>query len=1448
MKKQFPKAISALFILTLLLVTMFAVRANAAVAQMSEIGIQADQPLIIEETSDLSGGSQVDASTDCFDTTEELLQAISNNTASALTPDAVDEVTLEYVTGTSTPDTRGGIFTDDTYVWIADHKDGLWRANKCDGSGAGQVNGDDDAIWDLWHEGDYIYAAPEKDDNKLWVYNDVTGAVVGSVATQNNEGAYGVYAIGDYAYLASMSGLEVYDVSTPASPTYETTVETGIDFVKVRGAGDYLYATDETNNYLRIFDISADPTNGPDNPELVGTYNPAAGGNPGWDTSSGGAEIRGLFVDSANDLVYFVNDRADLYIVDVSTPTAPTTEGYIFLTEVGDNSHPAAGVFVREGYAYVNNAAGNGTGIFYWLDVSTPSSPVVIDSLTDTSFAFNEPYAEGCHIHMASHDGWQLFKMAGWQPDNQIKNDSDASYIGDGIYNDTGLNQTKEQNVYIGETATFQMKVENDASDAEFTPTDKFTLKQVLPSSPPSDWTIQYLDTDGVTDITTSILNGTYTTSDLAPGSSVSPFTLKITPDRSVSDGTCLDVKFRAVSNECPDTDTCLIGAEDVVLARVCVGFASIGNYIWLDEDADGVQDAGEVGIPNVKVELKDDQDVVIATTYTDADGGYIFSNFPPATYTVEIDTSTLPSGLAANPTYDPDAACPGAGCDGATTVIITAGEEHMTADWGYNWATKTTITDPPQGAEGAIGDRVWSDYDGDGIQDPGEPGLEGVSVTIYHDPDDDGVYDTAYTGAVDGNGAPIGTGTTTTDANGNYIFDALPTGAYVIKVDETTLPGTPANYTQTGDPDEPGGVCSLSCDGQTDPIALAPGDVFVDADFGYQNQTDTNTIGDTIFLDASGDGTYQPATENGIPNVTVSLIKDTGGDGYDPGTDPIIATTITDANGNYSFEGIPDGDYVLWVNDTDHVLGEVVQNAEPDPPNDGGTLCGTCDSTFDVSITSSINTMDFGYVPPMHDNGEGIIGDTIFLDRDGGNDYDPGEGMEGVTVELRAATGGLIATTTTDENGNYYFGGLPDATYTVIVLPSTLPNGGSGLSNTVDPPEDTTPGDHQNTVTISSGSRINLDQDFGYAASEPGSITGTIWTDTNADGALDSGESDRYPDVTVALYDTNGNIVGTTTTCGGTVPCGGGQSPGDYTFAGLPPGDYTVDVTDHANILNGTWHSLGTPGADGESQTDPYTPAIVSSGVVTPVDFGYFRAPGVLGNYVWEDTNGNGIQDSGETGIGGILVTLTITYPNGDTVTTTTTTDSTGYYSFYNLLLDEDFNSSGDGTTEPTFEVTVDYSGLSGYIASPIRVGDGSNDSGNPDGEGVTVTQGETTSNVDFGFDPEPTSATMGGFGVRFNWPATNFVWWETSTETDTAGFDIQRATVLGGTRTTITIPTVPIAYGQFGGYYEHPDQGVQTGVTYYYWIIEKYKGGGSSEYLIVTTHWQVLLPMMIK
>ncbi|MFZ4816477.1 MAG: SdrD B-like domain-containing protein, partial [Phototrophicaceae bacterium] len=107
----------------------------------------------------------------------------------------------------------------------------------------------------------------------------------------------------------------------------------------------------------------------------------------------------------------------------------------------------------------------------------------------------------------------------------------------------------------------------------------------------------------------------------------------------------------------------------------------------------------------------------------------------------------------------------------------------NLTADFGFY--------QPPM----SLGNRVWRDYNNNGIQDAGEPGISGVSVELYYDENSDGIPDNggglgatanaAVTAATNATLTAPGTvvATTSTDADGYYRFDNLRPGRYVVRV-----------------------------------------------------------------------------------------------------------------------------------------------------------------------------------------------------------------------------------------------------------------------------------------------------------------------------------------------------------------------------------------------------------------------------------------------------------------------------------------------------------------------------------------------------------------------------------------------------------------------------------------------------------------------------------------
>lgn len=124
-------------------------------------------------------------------------------------------------------------------------------------------------------------------------------------------------------------------------------------------------------------------------------------------------------------------------------------------------------------------------------------------------------------------------------------------------------------------------------------------------------------------------------------------------------------------------------------------------------------------------------------------------------------------------------------------------------------------------GALAVVGDRVWSDVDHDGVQDLGEPGRDGVTVTLL-----DAAGDPV---ALDGLGAPV---TPQTSAGGGaYRFDDLLPGTYRL-----AFSGLPAGTQLTHQGGVPGDGTDSDPDpgtGRTGPVDLAAGEVDLTVDAG---------------------------------------------------------------------------------------------------------------------------------------------------------------------------------------------------------------------------------------------------------------------------------------------------------------------------------------------------------------------------------------------------------------------------------------------------------------------------------------------------------------------------------------------------------------------------------------------------------------------------------------
>jgi hypothetical protein len=736
--------------------------------------------------------------------------------------------------------------------------------------------------------------------------------------------------------------------------------------------------------------------------------------------------------------------------------------------------------------------------------------------------------------------------------------------------------------------------------------------------------TVQLVNSGGtVIATTTTSGDGDYAFNNLAAGT----YTVKIVAS-TLPAGTAptYDLDGIATANQAGFSLAAGASRTDVDFGYKNTG--SVGDRVWLDSNANGVQDAGEAGINGVTVQLVNAGGTVVATDTTSGDGNYSFTNLAGGSYTVRIVASSLPAGVA--PSYDLD----GIATANQATFTLAAGANRTDVDFGY----KQT---------GSVGDRVWLDANADGIQDAGEAGINGVTVQLL-------------------NAANTVVATTTTSGDGNYTFNNLAAGTYTVKIVASSLPaGTAPTYDLDG-------VATAS----QATFTLATGQNRTDVDYGYRY---TGSVGDRVWLDANANG-VQDAGETGINGVTVQLLNSGG---------TVIATTATSGNGNYTFANLAGGTYTVKI-----VASSLPAGTAPTYDLDG--IATANQASFTLAAGATRTDVDYGY------KNTGSVGDRVWLDINGNGNQEAGEaGINGVTVQLVNSGGTVIATTTTAGDGNYTFANLAPGTYTVKVVTSTLP-ASSGPTFDLDGIATA----NQATFTLTAGQN-RTDVDFGYRGTL--SIGDRVWNDANGNGVQDSGEA-GINGVTVQLL-SGSTVIVTTTTSGN----------GNYTFANLTAGTYTVKVTQPAGTAQ-------TYDLDGLSTANQATVSLTASR--TDVDFGYrFIGTLSIGDRVWNDANANGLQDSGEAGISGVTVQLLNSTGN---VVATTTTNSSGNYSFTSLTAGTYVVKIVISTLPANREQTYDLDGIS----SPNQ---------------ATVILTASRTDVDFGYHFY--SPTAGGTGTLGYW-----------------------------------------------------------------------------------------------
>ena len=594
----------------------------------------------------------------------------------------------------------------------------------------------------------------------------------------------------------------------------------------------------------------------------------------------------------------------------------------------------------------------------------------------------------------------------------------------------------------------------------------------------------------------------------------------------------------------------------------------SIGDYMFDDRNNNGLQDAGDAPFANESVTLyrmdhtsTGDASYTYKTT-TDSSGYYLFENLPCnylkdpddpnvdltdpmsyignsySTYVVEFKNSNAEyaptiraAGNGSQPALDSDIYADGrtdeirlwVKVDPNTQMLI--GDHNLDIDAGYVIPAR-------------LGNKVWLDTNRNGQQDPGEAGVNGVTVNLYRVDDDGKVGDSPYATTLTGYDDVL-------DENGIYWFDKLTPGRYVVEFDIRALLNDATGYYQysftqanaLGDDDDNDSDAAIPADAdkrimRTEVVTLISRQEDSSWDAGL---TVISALGGYCFDDQN----YNDVQDLGIalPGTVVSLYKVVNG----KRESNFIDRVTVGADGKFFFDNLIEGQYqVHYAFPTGYKAVNALQ---------GGDI--TLDSNVELELSGDLNSgysriidLPFNTVDRTWDAGArlyGAIGDYVWYDANRNGIQDAGENpVKGVKVTLqrRNTASGLweyYAETWTDANGYYLFEGLMCGTvigyqYRVLFNPPdkmyiTTPYAGNDTAKDSNALTIQVEGyGYPTDVILLDYGKKDLTIDAGLITSL-GTLGDFVWYDLNKNGVQDAGEPGVEGVIVVLEYDASGEL-----------------------------------------------------------------------------------------------------------------------------------------------------------------------------------------------------------------------------------------------------------------------------------------------------------------------------------
>jgi uncharacterized protein (DUF2141 family) len=293
---------------------------------------------------------------------------------------------------------------------------------------------------------------------------------------------------------------------------------------------------------------------------------------------------------------------------------------------------------------------------------------------------------------------------------------------------------------------------------------------------------------------------------------------------------------------------------------------SSLAGEVFHDLNDNGALDPTDAPIAGVTVTLTGQDFLgngVSQTQQTDANGAYKFDNLLAGSYTI---TETEPSGFLHRIDLAGSQGGTASGSGAITQITLGAGIAGLRNDFGEVKAA-------------SLSGSVYADANNNGVKDPGEAGLGGVTLTLS---------------GTDDLGKSVSSSTTSA-GDGSYSFANLRPGSYTVT--ETTQP---AGFIEGKD--TAGNLGGTAKPGVLSAIPLPSAGAGVNYNFGH---IQPGSLAGFVYNDVNADGIKQPA-EAGMPTVPVVLT------GTDDSGNAVSLSTTTASDGSYSFGSLRPGSYTI--------------------------------------------------------------------------------------------------------------------------------------------------------------------------------------------------------------------------------------------------------------------------------------------------------------------------------------------------------------------------------------------------------------------------------------------------------------------------------------------------------------------------------------------------------